>query len=134
MIGCEHMDHQLLNVDIDRDLNEILKLVTKYMEKTYIKEIEREMLDCARRSEHNQTKEVELLRAIIPFVPEEKQAPMEQVVKMMIYNQIVKQTLPKLITTTPMRGESKGIDGMSKELVGSFILFKLLFNLEEKNG
>ncbi|MGL4737755.1 MAG: hypothetical protein ACRCW2_09915 [Cellulosilyticaceae bacterium] len=128
------MDNQLLRVDIDRDLGEIMKLITKYMEKTYIKEIEKEMLECARKCEHNQTKEVELLRALIPFVPEEKQETMEQVVKMMVYDQIVKQTLPKLITLQQMRGEgeSKSLDSKGKELVGSFILYKLLFNLEKK--
>lgn len=130
------MDNQLLRVDIDRDLGEIMKLITRYMEKTYIKEIEKEMLECARKCEHNQTKEVELLRALIPFVPEEKQETMEQVVKMMIYDQIVKQTLPKLITVPQMRGDgdNKTLEGMGKELVGSFILYKLLFNLEKKSN
>lgn len=129
------MDNQLLRVDIERDFNEILKLITTYMEKTYIKEIEREMLECARKCEHNQTKEVELLRALIPFVPEDKQETMEQVVKMMIYQQIVGQTLPRLISVGGARNshENKALDEVSKELVGSFILYKLLFNLEKKN-
>lgn len=127
------MDNHLLNIDIDRDLNEILKMVSKYMEKTYIKEIEKEMLECARKCEHNQTKEVELMRAIIPFIPEDKQGPIEQVVKIMIYDQIVRQTLPKLISMPGSRSDGKN-NIISKELVGSFILYKLLFNLEKKNG
>ncbi|OON95331.1 MAG: hypothetical protein ATN36_08650 [Epulopiscium sp. Nele67-Bin005] len=118
------MENALLNFDVERDLEEMLHLITDYMRTTYVSEIQYEMQTCTPIQE--MPKEAQLLWSLIPFVPEENRKPLLELAELFKYEQIIKQIMPKILPDEPTgAGEELTI----KNIVIRVLLYKIIKEL-----
>jgi hypothetical protein len=134
------MEDQLVKIDLERDLKQISKLVDQYIRDTYIQDIEKELEYCRKKCEHEESKEVTLLKAIAAFVPPEKQMPIGKMIEVMKHEKVIRQMLPKLVpkTETIKRSHEKlaklsshnfsneGARGDFSQIVIALILYQIL--------
>ena len=59
-------------IDLERDKKEIKQLIYRYIEQTYVEEINKELCVCRERCERYPCKEARVLGAIAPTLPDEK--------------------------------------------------------------
>lgn len=125
------MNKNLLQINIERDLTEILKLIEDYMNRTYIKEIEHEMHRCKAFCEENPCKEVQLLTALRPFMPMERQNTFQELSQLLRYEQVAQELIPVLmhIDTREKPSDQQRI----KQFVIKLLIYKLMFKGEEKH-
>lgn len=124
---------QFMRINLERDVNEIAKLIKGYMTKTYINELTSEVFRCEEICSHNRSKEVQLLEALMPFIPAEKKMILEELGKMLRYEQVANMMLPKILTSynsTGMRQESNEV--MIQEVVIKALLFKIMNTVENR--
>lgn len=124
---------QFMRINLERDMNEIVKLIKGYMTKTYINELTQEVFRCEEVCSHNRSKEVQLLEALIPFLPVEKRGMLEKVGQMLKYEQVADLMLPKILmphATPGMRQESS--EQLIQEIVIKALLFKLMDTMENR--
>lgn len=126
---------QLLRINIDRDLNEISKLIKSYMTKTYINDLTKEVFRCEQQCRGNMSKEAQLIEALIPFMPDDKKLVLDQVRKMMRYEQVAEVMLPRLIGqgTPPIAGmRQDSNEQFIKETIVKVLLFKIMSTIENR--
>lgn len=123
----------VLNIDIDRDVEAILNLIYEYMDKTYIEDLEHHV-DLYRKSyDKDQSKESELLKALVPFMPEDKQKPMEELSDVFRYEHILRKAVPSAIGKRDGSGFNKdNKDEIFNQLIVKIILYKLLLKIENR--
>lgn len=124
------MNDRLLRVDIDRDLNEITKLINNYMKKAYIQDIEKELEHCTRQCEQEGNKEAQLLRAIGAFMTPEQQQSINKLTEMMHFNEVIGQMMPKLVRRDYRRAPSS--DEQIKENVIKLLLYRILLTMKNR--
>lgn len=128
--GVNAMNEQLLRLNIDRDLNEIMRMVKEYMNKTYIQEIESELYRVQVGYRNESSKEAELLRALIPFMPQDKQPMLSDVVRIMRYEQVASEMMPRFVGHH--RGRTMQGDDKIKELIVKLMIYKMLDSMENR--
>lgn len=124
------MNNKLMHIDAERDLTEILKLIEEYMKRTYIKELEREMIRCREKCEHTPTRELELLVALEPFIQGSKRKVCEDLIRFLKYEQVAKEMLP-LFFPSHMRQEEVQEDQV-KQILVKLLLYKVMDSVEKK--
>lgn len=124
------MNNHLLQINAERDLAEILKLIEEYLRRTYIKDVEREMIRCREKCEHRPTKEIELLLAIEPFIKDDKKKNCEEIIKVLRYEQIIREMMPVFFSKDIMR-ENRQEDPI-RTLMIKLLMYKMLDTLEKK--
>lgn len=123
------MNDKLFRVNIERDLNEIVKLIDRYMHRTYMEEIEKEIDNCRRKCEKQACKEVQLINALLAFMPPEKQKELMGINQLIEYNQIIREMMPKLIEKdTRQEGTT---EQRFKESITMLLLYKILSNYKK---
>lgn len=125
----------LLRINIDRDLNEIAKLIKSYMTKTYINDLTKEVFRCEQQCKGHMSREAQLIEALIPFTPDDKKDILTQVSRLMRYEQVAQAMLPRLIgPLTPhvegMRQDGLNSDQFIKETIVKVLLFKIMSSIE----
>lgn len=125
----------LLRINIDRDLNEIAKLIKSYMTKTYINDLTKEVFRCEQQCKGHMSREAQLIEALIPFTPDDKKDILTQVSRLMRYEQVAQAMLPRLIgpLTSPvegMRQDGLNSDQFIKETIVKVLLFKIMSSIE----
>lgn len=123
---------QLLRVNIDRDLNEISKLIKSYMTKTYIDDLTKEVYRCEQQCKGNMSREAQLVEALIPFLPDEKKGVLNEVSKLLRYEQVASVMLPRLVGKTYVEGMRQENDQFIKETIMKVLLFKIMSTLENR--
>ena len=122
-----------MRINLDRDISEIMKLVKGYMTKTYINELTKEVFRCEEQCSHNRSKEVQLLEAMLPFLPVERRGLFEKAGQMLRYEQVADLMLPKILTShspTGMRSENN--EQFIQEIIIKALLFKLMDTMENR--
>ena len=124
----------LLRINIDRDLNEIAKLIKSYMTKTYINDLTKEVFRCEQQCKGHMSREAQLIEALIPFTPDDKKDILTQVSRLMRYEQVAQAMLPRLIgpLTPPvegMRQDGLNSDQFIKETIVKVLLFKIMSSI-----
>lgn len=124
---------QFMRINLERDVNEITKLIKGYMTKTYINELTQEVFRCEELCSHNRSKEVQLLEALIPFLPMEKRGILEKVGQMLKYEQVADLILPKILTSYAVPGmRQEGNEQLIQEIIIKALLFKLMDTMENR--
>ncbi|WP_053985799.1 hypothetical protein [Niameybacter massiliensis] len=124
---------QFMRINLERDINEITKLIKGYMTKTYIDELTREVSRCEDLCNNNRSKEVQLLEALTPFLPVEKRGLFEEVGKMLRYEQVADMILPKIAIPHQhdgMRQDSN--EQFMQEIIIKVLLFKIMNTIEKR--
>ncbi|MHC1748505.1 MAG: hypothetical protein AB9856_09005 [Cellulosilyticaceae bacterium] len=123
----------VLNIDIDRDVEAILNLIYEYMDKTYIGDLEEHVNFYRKDYSKDQSKEAELLKALVPFVPEDKQKVVEDVSDIFRYEHILRKAVPSAIGVRSGKNYDKdNKDEVLNQLIVKIILYKLLLNIENR--
>lgn len=125
------MNKNLLQINIERDLTEILKLIEDYMNRTYIKDIEHEMHRCKEFCNQNPCKEVQLLTALTPFMPLERQNTFQELAHLLQYEQVAQELIPVLIHTGAR--ENLSDDQRVRQFVIKLLIYKLMFRAEKSH-
>lgn len=121
---------RLLRVDIDRDLNEITKLINSYMNKAYIQDIERELENCTRKCEEEGCREMDLLRAVSAFMAPEQQKSINKIAEMMYFNRVIGEIMPKLVLRDYRRSATS--EEQIRENVVKLLLYKILLTMKNR--
>lgn len=84
------MSNTIFTVDIERDLNQIVNLIEEYVDKTYLLHLQNQINHYRKQCENSLCREAQLLRALIPFMPEQETI-LQKIVEFMIYNEILER-------------------------------------------
>lgn len=124
------MENEDFVVNLEQDLAEIAGLIWGYMDKKYISQMKRQLDGYRQSCEENLCKEAQLLRAMIPFMPEESKL-IQMVVDAIIYNDMIEKGLEEHQELGNLyRDENKDKENL-KKLVYKLVLFKLVTAVEK---
>ncbi len=124
------MEKELIALDLERDLNEIATLIWGYMDKTYISDLKKKLNGYRQECQNNLCREGQLMRALIPFMQEEKSI-LEFVIELIVYNDMIERTFNDYEELTNLyRDENKERETL-KKLTYKLILFKLITAIEK---
>ena len=124
------MEKQELIANIEQDLNEIGRLIWKYIDEKYIGSIKQEVEGYRSECEVNLCKEAQLIQAVMPFLPQERQI-LQLVLDAIIYNDVIDKSLEKHQELTSFyRDENKDREQL-KKLVYKLIMVKLIKTMEQ---
>ncbi len=82
---------------MDRDIEEILKLITDYIRLTYISEIEEVIGKSNPDNLVALPKEAQLMLAVIPFMSDDSRDLLEDIADVFRYEQVIRQILPTIL-------------------------------------
>ena len=127
----------LVEVDLNRDIQEISTYIQGYIDKTYLSQIRNQVKSHQRQSGELHFPEVQLLNAMVPFVPEAARNQFSQMVKMISYSMRVQNMLPNygvenLFTRTD--SQDKKLNDYIREGVMALVLYKAITWAEESEG
>ncbi len=124
------MDANGLTLDIQKDINEISTLVWEYIQAKYITKLKRKISDYRKESECHLSKEAQLLRSMIPFIPEQKDL-FTQILDIIIYNDIIERGLKEYDHFSYLYSdESKEIERI-KKIIYKLIIFYIIFSIDK---
>ncbi|WP_070000823.1 hypothetical protein [Cellulosilyticum sp. I15G10I2] len=124
------MEKELVTLNLERDLNEIASLIWGYMDKTYISDLKSKINGYRQECKENLCKEAQLIRALIPFMSEEKKM-LEFVIDLIIYNDMIERSFKDYeMLSNLYRDENKDRESL-KKLTYKLILFKLITAIEK---
>lgn len=117
-------------LDLERDLNQIAGLIWGYMDKTYISDLRGKINGYREECSTHLSNEAQLMRALIPFMAEEKKV-LEFIIDIMIYNDIIERGFKDYEELSSLyRDENKDKESL-KKLTYKLILFKLITAIEK---
>ena len=124
------MEKQELIANIEQDLNEIGRLIWKYIDEKYIGSIKQEVEGYRSECEVNLCKEAQLIQAVMPFMPQERKI-LQLILDAIIYNDVIDKSLEKHQELTSFyRDENKDREQL-KKLVYKLIMVKLIKTMEQ---
>lgn len=124
------MENEDFVVNLEQDLTEIAGLIWGYMDKKYISQMKRQLDGYRQSCEENLSKEAQLLRSVIPFMPEESKM-IQMIVDAIIYNDMIERGLEEHQELGRLyRDENKDKENL-KKLVYKLVLFKLVTAIEK---
>lgn len=127
----------LVEVDLNRDIQEISTYIQSYIDSTYLSQIRNQVKNHKRQSGQIHFPEVQLLSAMVPFVPEEARNQFSQVIKMISYSKMVENMLPSygvenLFARTG--SQDKELSDYIQEAIMAVVLYKAITWVEESEG
>ncbi len=122
------MSKELLQFNTERDIEEILKLISEYMRITYIKEVENAITASRQRNQIEIPKEALLLEAFIPFAPEENKPLLEEISNLFKYEQIMRLVIPNIISEQEESTDSINL----KNIILRVLLYKIIKDMQNK--
>lgn len=124
------MGNEDLVVNLEQDLTEIAGLIWGYMDKKYISQMKQQLDGYRQSCEQNLCKEAQLLRAMMPFMPQESKL-LQTVVDTIIYNDMIEKSFEEHEELSRLyRDENKERENL-KKLMYKLILFKLVTAIEK---
>lgn len=124
------MEKNEITINLEQDLNEIASLIWGYMDKKYIAQLKEKLGGYRQSCEENLSKEAQLMRSVIPFMPEESKI-LQFIVDAMIYNDMIEKGFQEHEELAGLyRDENKEKERM-KKLMYKLIIFKLMTAIEK---
>lgn len=126
----------LVDVDLNRDIQEISRYIQSYVDSTYLSQIRDQVTTYKRESEETPFPEVQLLQAMVPFVPEGSRGQFSNVIKMITYSIMVENMLPtygveSFFTRTGVK--EKMPNDYIHEAIIALVLYKTIVWAEESD-
>lgn len=123
------MEKDEVTFNLEQDLNEIARLIWGYMDEKYVGSLKNKLVGYRTECEQNLCKEAQLIKAMIPFLPNESRF-LQLIVDAIVYNDMIdKGFMTKEEITSLYRDENKEKEQL-KKLVYKLILFKLIVTVE----
>lgn len=124
------MEKNELTVNLEQDLNEISALIWGYMDKKYITQLRQKLNGYRSECEENLCKEAELIRAVMPFMPEQKNL-LQFVVDAIIYNDMIERSFSEHKELQGLYRDNNKEKEQVKKLMYKLIAFKLMTAIEK---
>lgn len=126
------MANEQVALNLEKDLNEIAALIWGYMDKKYISELKNKINGYRQECRENLGSEAQLIRALIPFMAEEKKV-LELVLDLIIYNDMIERSFKEYDALTNLYRDEDGDKEKLKKLTYKLILFKLITVIEKES-
>ncbi|WP_054741208.1 hypothetical protein [Cellulosilyticum ruminicola] len=124
------MEKNELTINLEQDLNEISAMIWAYMDKKYIGQLRTKLNGYRSECESNLCKEAELIRAVIPFMPEQKKI-LQFIVDAIIYNDMIEKSFEKHKEIQELYRDDNKEKEQIKKLLYKLIAFKLVTAVEK---
>lgn len=124
------MEKDELTVNLEQDLNEISALIWGYMDKKYITQLRTKLNGYRNECEANLCKEAELIRAMMPFMPEQKKM-LQFMVDAIIYNDMIEKSFGEHKELQELYRDNNKEKEQLKKLMYKLIAFKLMTAIEK---
>lgn len=124
------MEKNELTVNLEQDLNEISSLIWEYMDKKYITQLREKLNGYRSECESNLCREAELLRAMMPFMPEQKKL-LQFIVDAIIYNDMIEKSFSEHKELQELYRDDNKEKAQLKKLMYKLIAFKLMTAIEK---
>nr|WP_302598639.1 hypothetical protein [uncultured Cellulosilyticum sp.] len=124
------MEKDELTVNLEQDLNEISALIWGYMDKKYISQFRQRLSGYRSECENNLCREAELLRAVMPFMPEQKRL-LQFIVDAIIYNDMIEKSFNEHKELQDLYRDDNKEKEQLKKLMYKLIAFKLMTAIEK---
>lgn len=130
-----HMENiNLVNVDLNRDIQEITNYIQKYIDSTYLNQIRNQVNTYKREYTKEPSPQIQLLNSIVPFVGEESKGKFSDVIKMITYAKMIENILPSYGVGTLFTredGNEMTPNDYIQQAVIALILYQLISWAEE---
>lgn len=126
------MEKDELTINLEQDLNEISALIWGYMDKKYIAQLREKLTGYRQDCESHLCKEAELLRAVMPFMPEQKRL-LQFIVDAIIYNDMIEKSFGEHKEIQNLYRDDNKEKEQLKKLMYKLIAFKLMTAIEKGN-
>lgn len=114
---------------LEQDINEVANLIWLYMDKKYVSQIKCKLDGYRRSCEQNLSREAQLLKAMMPFVPEGSKI-LQVILDLMLYNDMIEKSFEEYTElNTLYRDDNKDLEQV-KKLMYKVIMFKLITVIE----
>lgn len=124
------MEKNELIVNLEQDLNEISAMIWAYMDKKYIGQLRTKLNGYRNECEANLCKEAELIRAVMPFMPEQKKI-LQFMVDAIIYNDMIEKSFGEHEELQELYRDDNKEKEQLKKLLYKLIAFKLMTAVEK---
>ncbi len=124
------MENEILSIHLEEDLTEIAALIWNYMDNKYISQMKAKLEGYRHDCEQTLCKEGQLIKAVMPFVPQESKL-LQFVLDMIIYNDMIERTLSENRQLEKLYRDDNSERQQLKKLVYKLILFKLVTAIEK---
>ncbi len=123
------MSKESLPINIERDLDEIAALIWGYMDKTYVSEFKAKIEGYRSECESHLGREAQLIKALIPFMPEEKPI-LKFILDAILYNDMIEKSFKEYEHLDSLyRDENKEREQL-KKVTYKLIMYKLMTAIE----
>ena len=123
------MSKESLPINIERDLDEIAALIWGYMDKTYISQFKTKIEGYRSECESHLGREAQLIKALIPFMPEEKPI-LKFILDAILYNDMIEKSFKEYEHLDSLyRDENKEREQL-KKVTYKLIMYKLMTAIE----
>ena len=119
-------------INLEQDLNEISSLIWGYMDKKYLIQFRQKLNGYRKECEVNLCKEAQLMRAMMPFMPEQKKL-LQFIVDLIIYNDMIEKTFNEHTGLRNLYRDDSKEKEQVKKLLYKLIAFKLVTAIEKSS-
>ena len=124
------MEKQEIVASIEQDLNEMSRLIWGYIDEKYIGMLKHKVDGYRSECQANLCKEAQLVQAIMPFLPEQRNI-LQLILDAMIYNEVIERSLEEHQELTSFyRDENKEREQL-KKFVYKLVMVKLIKTVED---
>jgi len=126
-------------IDFKRDLQEITKFIEGYIDTTYLSQMHHQISRQKRECEETPSKEIQLLKAFVPFVESENKDKFSNLIEMMTYSQMIQAMLPSyneqpLFSRGEEEQEQSGPSDYMQQAILALFLYKAILWAERYKG
>ena len=126
----------LVDVDLNRDIQEISNYIQSYIDATYLSQVRNQIKTRKKQYDEATFPEVQLLDALVPFVPEEFKGGFTNLIEMITYSKMIENMLPsygveKLFVRNEY--EDKGPSDYIHQAVLVLVLYKVIVWAEKSD-
>ncbi|MBQ1274114.1 MAG: hypothetical protein U0L26_06530 [Cellulosilyticum sp.] len=124
------VEKQEIIMNIEQDLNEMSRLIWNYIDEKYIGVIKHKVDGYRSECQGNLCKEAQLIQAMMPFLPEQRNI-LQLILDAMIYNEVIERSLEEHKELGSFyRDENKEREQL-KKLVYKLVMVKLIRTIED---
>ena len=117
-------------INLEQDLNEISNLIWGYMDKKYLTDFRHKLNGYRKECEANLCKEAELMRAMIPFMPEQKNV-LQLIIDAIVYNDMIEKSFNEYTDLQNLYRDENQEKQKAKKLLYKLIAFKIITAVEK---
>lgn len=127
----------LVDVDLNRDIQEISNYIQSYIDSTYLSQVRHQVKTHKRQYAEVPFPEVQLLNALLPFVSEEIKEKFSNLTEMITYSKMIENMLPSYgVENLFVRDvqQEKGLKDYIQQAVVVLVLYKIIVWAEVSEG